>query len=100
MVDNAINLGNCLLLLMDSIKSSNLPPSTMLNSLLTIPSDFFSQQALCFAGCCQEVIYHSYPGSPKAYKQSKNVFYDDCGFPDETNDYDNCLHNIDGGVIL
>ncbi len=38
----------------------------MLNSLLTIPPDFFSQQALRFAGCCQEIIYHSYMGSPKA----------------------------------
>jgi hypothetical protein len=66
MVDYAIKLGNCLFLLIDSIKSSNVPPSTMLNSLLTIPPDFFSQQALRFEGCRQEVIYHSYPGSPKA----------------------------------
>ncbi len=66
MVDYAINLGNCLLLLMDSTKSSNLPLSTMLNSLLIILPDFFSQQALHFAGCHQEVIYHFYPGSPKA----------------------------------
>jgi hypothetical protein len=37
---------------------------------------------------------------PKCCKRSKNIFYDDCGFPDETDDYNNCLHNIDGGVIL
>ncbi len=51
---------------LDSIKSSNIPPSTTLNSLLTIPMNFFSQQALCFAGCCQEIFYHSYLGCPKA----------------------------------
>jgi hypothetical protein len=31
------------------------------------------------------------------------MFYDDHGFPDKTNDCsncNNCLHNIDGGVIL
>jgi hypothetical protein len=66
MVDYAINLGNYMLLPMDSIRSSNVPTSTMLDSLLTIPPDFFSQRALSFAGYHQEVIYYSYPGSPKA----------------------------------
>jgi hypothetical protein len=37
---------------------------------------------------------------PKCCKQSKNIFYDDCRFPGETNDFDNRLHNIDSGIIL
>jgi hypothetical protein len=28
------------------------------------------------------------------------VFFDDRGLPDESDDYDNLLHNINGGVIL
>jgi hypothetical protein len=64
MVDYAMNLGNCLLLPMDSIKSSNVPPSTALNSLLTILPSFFSQQVLHFAGCRHKVIYHFYRGGP------------------------------------
>ena len=40
--------------------------------------------------------------APKA-KQRKllhNVFLDDQEFPDQSNDYDHVLHNIDGGPIL
>ncbi len=37
---------------------------------------------------------------PKCCKQSKNVFYNDRGFSNKTDKYDNCLHNIEGGVIL
>jgi hypothetical protein len=37
---------------------------------------------------------------PKCCKQSKNIFIIDCGFPDKTDNYNNCLHNINGGVIL
>ena len=36
----------------------------------------------------------------KCRKQSRNVFTDDRGFPDLTNDYDTLLHNIDGGPVL
>jgi hypothetical protein len=37
---------------------------------------------------------------PKCRRKSRNVFYDDRGFPDQSNDFDHLLHNIDGGVIL
>ncbi len=33
-------------------------------------------------------------------KRARNVFYDNRGFPDESEAYDELLHNIDGGVIL
>ena len=35
-----------------------------------------------------------------ARKKARNVFYDDRGFLDESDMYDNLLHNIDGGPIL
>ena len=38
--------------------------------------------------------------SLRAKKKARNVFYDDRGFPDESTEYDNLLHNIDGGVVL
>jgi hypothetical protein len=28
------------------------------------------------------------------------MFFDNCGFPDESDEYNQLLHNIDGGVIL
>jgi hypothetical protein len=37
---------------------------------------------------------------PKSRQKSRNVFYNDCGFPDQSDDFDHLLHNIDGGVIL
>jgi len=37
---------------------------------------------------------------PKRRKRLQNVFLDDQGFPDQSNDYDHVLHNIDGGTIL
>jgi len=37
---------------------------------------------------------------PKSRQKLRNVFYDDCGFPDQTDNFDHLLHNIDGGVIL
>ncbi len=36
----------------------------------------------------------------KSNKKARNVFYDDRGYPDESDEYDSLLHNIDGGVIL
>jgi hypothetical protein len=36
----------------------------------------------------------------KCRKRSRNVFADDRGFPDLTDDYDTLLHNIDGGPVL
>jgi hypothetical protein len=30
----------------------------------------------------------------------QNVFLDDRGFPDQSNDFDQLLHNIDGGPVL
>jgi hypothetical protein len=37
---------------------------------------------------------------PKSWQKSRNVFYNNCGFPDQSDDFDHLLHNIDGGVIL
>ncbi len=37
---------------------------------------------------------------PKCCRKSRNVFYDDCGFPNQSDEFDHLLHNIDGGVIL
>jgi hypothetical protein len=37
---------------------------------------------------------------PKCCKRSKNVIYDNGGFPDKTNDYVNHLHDIDGGALF
>jgi hypothetical protein len=36
----------------------------------------------------------------KSQKKAQNVFYDNHGFPDETDAYNNLLHNVDGGVVL
>ncbi len=33
-------------------------------------------------------------------KRSKNIFFDDCGFPDESEEYYQLFHNINGGIIL
>ncbi len=40
--------------------------------------------------------------APKAKRQKRlqNVFLDDRGFPDQSDDYDLLLHNIDGGPVL
>jgi hypothetical protein len=40
--------------------------------------------------------------APKAKqrKRLQKVFLDDRGFPDQSDDYDHVLHNIDGGPIL
>ena len=37
---------------------------------------------------------------PKRRKRLQNVFLDDRGFPDQSDDYDTILHGIDGGPIL
>ncbi len=37
---------------------------------------------------------------PKRCKRLNNVFLDDRGFPDVSDDYDHVLHDIDGGPIL
>jgi hypothetical protein len=37
---------------------------------------------------------------PKRRKHLNNIFLDDCGFPDVSNDYDHVLHDVDGGLIL
>ena len=37
---------------------------------------------------------------PKRRKRLNNVFLDDRGFQDVSDDYDHVLHNIDGGPIL
>jgi len=40
--------------------------------------------------------------APKAKRQKRlqNVFLDDRGFPDQSDEYDHLLHNIDGGPVL
>jgi hypothetical protein len=37
---------------------------------------------------------------PKQRNRLQNVFSDDRGFPDQSDNYDHVLHNIDGGPIL
>ncbi len=37
---------------------------------------------------------------PKCCRKSRNVFYDDRGFPNQSDEFHHLLHNIDGGVIL
>ncbi len=38
--------------------------------------------------------------NPKRRKRLQNVFLDDQGFPDQSDEYDHVLHNIKGGPIL
>jgi hypothetical protein len=37
---------------------------------------------------------------PKCGKRLRNVFYDNRGFPNQSDEFDHIMHNIDGGVIL
>jgi hypothetical protein len=37
---------------------------------------------------------------PKCCKHLQNVFLDDRGFPDQSNNYNHVLHGVDGGPIL
>ncbi len=37
---------------------------------------------------------------PKCHPKLQNVFYNDRRFPDQSDEFDHLLHNIDGGVIL
>ena len=37
---------------------------------------------------------------PKRQKRLNNVFYDDRGFPDQSDKYDYLLHSVDGGPVL
>ncbi len=37
---------------------------------------------------------------PKCHRKLRNVFYNDCRFPNQSDEFDHLLHNIDGGVIL
>jgi hypothetical protein len=36
----------------------------------------------------------------RVHKKARNIFYDNHGFPDESDAYDHLLHNIDGRVVL
>ena len=37
---------------------------------------------------------------PKTKKRVHNVFYDNRGFPDQSDEYDYLLHSVDGGPVL
>eukprot|EP00956_Cyclotella_meneghiniana_P037713 scaffold143282_cov76-Cyclotella_meneghiniana.AAC.4 len=37
---------------------------------------------------------------PKKGRRRKNIFIDDRGFPDQSDEFDTILHNVDGGPIL
>jgi hypothetical protein len=37
---------------------------------------------------------------PKCHKQLQNIFLDDRGFLDQSDEYNHVLHNIDGGGNL
>ncbi len=88
---------------MDSIKSLNAPPSTIFNSILTIPLLIFFLTD-CFILQISSMKSSTIPIrvalKPKCCKWSKNVFHENRGFPEKTDNYNNCLHNINGGVIL
>ncbi len=88
---------------MEDIKSLNVPTFTTFNSILPVPSlTFFlsGSYILQIATKKSSTIPIWVAPKPKCYKQSLNLFYNDCRLPDETDDYDNCVHNIKGGVIL
>ncbi len=36
----------------------------------------------------------------KSHRKSQNVFYDNCGFPNQSDEFEHLLKNIEGGVIL
>jgi hypothetical protein len=40
------------------------------------------------------------PPKPKCCHKSRDVFYNDRGFPDQSDEFDHLLHNINGGVDL
>jgi hypothetical protein len=88
---------------MDNIKSLNVPPSTTLNSILTIPLLIFFLGNRCISQIAtmkSSIIPIRGVTKRKCCKRSKNVFYDDSRFSDKTDDYNNCLNNIGSGVIL
>ncbi len=37
---------------------------------------------------------------PKSCRKLQNIFYDDRGFPNQSDEFDHLLKNIEGGVIL
>jgi hypothetical protein len=67
---------------------------------------FTSSRPSCLTGAAGEVMRPTSPirvaPKPKSRsaKHARKVFFYDRGFPDESDDYDNLLHNINGGVIL
>ncbi len=40
------------------------------------------------------------PPKPKCHRKLWNVFYDDRGFPDQSDEFNHLLKNIEGSVIL
>ncbi len=37
---------------------------------------------------------------PKSHRKLQNVFYDDCGFPNQSDEFNHLLKNIEGSVIV
>jgi hypothetical protein len=64
---------------------------------------FFQQKALSYSVAAQPPAkgkpIHVAP-KPKHRKKLQNVFLDDRGFPDQSDEYDHLLHSIDGGPVL
>ncbi len=88
---------------MDNIKSLNVPPFTTFNSIMTISLLVFFLRDCCIlqiAATKSSTIPIWVATKPKCPKWSKNIFYDNHGLLDKTDDYDNFLYNIKGGVIL
>jgi hypothetical protein len=83
------------------IESNNIPTSPI--SFLTIPQTLVVQSSTSAAS-----QFHVPAGSipirvapkPKSCKRTKKVFFNDRGFPDESEDYDANLSNIDGSIVL
>jgi hypothetical protein len=55
--------------------------------------------ALQFSPNTNSIPTHVAP-KPKSCKRANKVLFDEQGFPDKTKDYNNRLHNMDGGFIL
>jgi hypothetical protein len=77
----------------DLLTSFNTPPLPM-------------RRPHCFAGDTKDLASKPSPihiaPKPKSRsrKKAQNVFYDNRGFPDESDNFDSLLHNINGGAIL
>ena len=60
----------------------------------------YNSTGMAFAQIDQTLSPICVAPKPKRQKRTNNFFLNNQGFPDQSNDYDNVLHTIDGGPIL